>query len=130
MVAFGLPEIFQLVAGQRKSGALTIRGDGRGTVFLFSEGMIVDVQPDRQRAQYAAILMKEGDYRCEVSAVRPPPWMTDPLRADVLLMEGMQFLDEYPRIREKFPPGKFQVTRKRNVKIEPMGLPPEERVGG
>src|SRR3972149_1578209 len=67
IVDFGLPEIFQLVAGQGKSGALTIRGDGRETVFLFSEGMIVDVQPDRQRAQYALIgnMLADAGYLTE-----------------------------------------------------------------
>lgn len=187
IVDFGIPEIFQLVAGQRKSGALTIRGDERETVFLFSEGMIVDVQPDQQRAPFAllgnmlvaagfltveelrrilvdqekeekkigeilvergkisrevlarylylqvkdslyhSLRITEGDYRFAVFAVPRPSWMTAPLRADVLLMEGMQFLDEYPRLREKFPPGMFQVARKRGVKIDPMALPEEER---
>ncbi len=184
---FGIPEIFQLVASQQKSGALTIRGDGRETVFLFSDGMIVDVQPDRQRAQHAllgnmlvaagyltteelrrflvlhekegkkigeilvekgkisreklakylylqvkesiyyTLRIKEGDYRFEVFAVRPPPWMSASMRADVLLMEGMQFLDEYPLLRGKFPSGRFQVVRKRSVKIDPVALPEEER---
>ena len=184
---FGIPEIFQLVASQQKSGALTIRGDGRETVFLFSDGMIVDVLPDRQRAQHAllgnmlvaagyltaeelrrilalqekearkigeilvekgkisreklakylylqvkdsiyyTLRIKEGDYRFEVFAVRPPSWMAASMRADVLLMEGMQFLDEYPLLREKFPIGRFQVVRKRGVKIDPVALPEEER---
>lgn len=184
---FGIPEIFQLVASQGKSGALTIRGDERETVFLFSDGAIVDVQPDRQRAPftllgnmlvaagylsadelrrvllaqrqegkklgeilvergklsrerlarylylqvkdslYYSLRIKEGDYRFEVFAVRPPQWMGAPLRADVLLMEGMQFLDEYPRIRERFPAGFFHVVRKRGVKIDPMALPAAER---
>src|SRR4030065_146916 len=148
IVDFGLPEIFQLVAGQRKSGALTIRGDGRETVFLFSEGMIVDVQPDSQRAQYALIgnmladagylteqelhrilavqekegkkigeilvergkisreklarylylqvkdslyhslRIKEGDYRFEVFAVRPPPRVDRPPAAGRFALGG------------------------------------------
>jgi hypothetical protein len=185
---FGIPEIFQLVASQGKSGALTIRGDDRETVFLFSDGMIVDVQPDRHRARHAllgnmlvaagyltaeelrriltlrekegrkigeilvekgkisreklasylylqvkdsiyySLRIKEGDYRFEVFAVRPPPWMAASMRADVLLMEGMQFLDEYPHLRGKFPSGRFQVIRKRGVKIDPNALPEEERV--
>jgi len=184
---FSIPEIFQLVASQGKSGALTIRGDERETVFLFADGMIVDVQPDRHRARHAllgnmlvaagylttqelprilaqqdrerkkigeilvergkisreklakylylqvkdsiyySLRIKEGEYQFEVFAVRPPAWMASSLRADVLLMEGMQFLDEYPQLREKFPPGKFQVARKRGVRIDPSALPEEER---
>ncbi len=184
---FGIPEIFQLVTSQRKSGALTIRGDERETIFLFSEGLIVDVQPDRRRAPstlignmlvdagyltaeelrqvlaiqekekrkigeilvqrgkitpekfaqylylqvkdslYYTLRIKEGDYRFEVFAVQPPPWMTTPMRGDVVLMEGMQFLDEYPQIRERFPPERFKVIRKWGAKIDPMALPREER---
>lgn len=185
---FSIPEIFQLVATQGKSGALTVRGDGRTTVFLFSGGMIVDVQPDRRHARsglfgsmmvdagyvadgelrrllalqekegkkigeilvekgkisrdtlsrylylqvkeslYHALLIKEGDYRFEVFAVRPPPWMSSPMRADVLMMEGVQFLDEYPIFRERFPPGRFQVFRARGARIDPAALPEGERI--
>lgn len=184
---FGIPEIFQLVTSQQKSGALTIRGDDRETIFLFSDGMIVDVQPDRQKAPstlignmlvdagyltaeelrqilaiqekekrkigeilvekgkisreklaeylylqvkdslYFTLRIKEGDYRFEVFSVRPPAWMANPIHGDRLLMEGMQFLDEYALIREKFPPERFKVVRKWGVKIDPMALPPQER---
>jgi hypothetical protein len=184
---FGIPEIFQLVTSQQKSGALTIRGDERETIFLFSDGMIVDVQPDRQKAPstlignmlvdagyltaeelrhilaiqekekrkigeilvergkisreklaeylylqvkdslYFTLRIKEGDYRFEVFSVRPPAWMATPIHGDRLLMEGMQFLDEYALIREKFPPERFKVVRKWGVKIDPTALPPQER---
>ena len=184
---FGIPEIFQLVTSQQKSGALTIRGDDRETIFLFSEGKIVDVQPDRQKAPstlignmlvdagylteeelrqllsiqekekkkigeilvergkisreklaqylnlqvkdslYFSLRIREGDYRFEVFSVRPPAWMATPIGGDRLLMEGMQFLDEYALIREKFPPERFKVVRKWGVKIDPNALPPQER---
>src|SRR3989304_4180414 len=185
---FGIPEIFQLVTSQQKSGALTILGDERETIFLFSEGKIVDVQPDRHKAPstlignilvdagyltteelqrilalqekekkkigeilvekgkisrealaqylnlqvkdslYFSLRIREGDYRFEVFAVRPPAWMATPTRGDRVLMEGMQFLDEYALIREKFPPERFKVVRKWGVKIDPMVLPSQERV--
>lgn len=184
---FGIPEIFQLVATQGKSGALTIRGDERKTVFLFTDGKIVDVQPDRRLARagllgnmmvdagylteeelrrllvvqeqegkklgeilvekgkisrevlsrylylqvkeslFHALMIKEGEYQFELFAIRPPSWMATPIRADVLMMEGVQFLDEYPRIREKFPAGKFSIFAKKGVKIDPAVLPAEER---
>lgn len=184
---FGIPEIFQLVASQGKSGALTIRGEERKTVFLFTDGKIVDVQPDRRLARagllgnmlvdagylteeelrrllaaqeregkklgeilvekgkisrevlsrylylqvkeslYHTLMIKEGEYQFELFAIRPPSWMTTPLRADVLMMEGVQFLDEYPRIREKFPPGKFRVFPKKGVRIDSKVLPAEEQ---
>jgi hypothetical protein len=76
---------------------------------------------------YYSLRIKEGEYRFEGFAVRPPSWMAAPLRADVLLMEGMQFLDEYPILRGKFPHGQFEVSRKKGVKIDPMVLPEDER---
>jgi len=184
---FGIPEIFQLVATQGKSGALTIQGDDRKTVFLFTDGKIVDVQPDRRLARadllgnmmvdagylteeelrrllaaqekegkklgellveqgkitreilsrylylqvkeslYHALMIKEGEYQFELFAVRPPSWMSTPMRADVLMMEGVQFLDEYPRIRAKFPSGKFLVFPKKGIRIDSKVLPSEER---
>jgi hypothetical protein len=183
---FGIPDIFQLVASQGKSGSLKIRGEDRETIFLFADGLIVDVRPDRRApagmlgamlvdaglltgeqlrrflaeqekggkrlgevlvekklisgetiARYLALQIKEslfdtlrlkdGDYLFEGFAVRPPSWLKTPIRADVLMMEGMQFLDEYPRYREKFPPGDFLVSRRRGEKVDPGALSAEER---
>lgn len=185
---FAIPDIFQLISSQQKSGSLSIRGDDRETVFLFAEGQIVGVNPDQRRAQtgmignmlvdagflsaeeirkllaaqektgkklgellteegkvsredlsryltlqvkeslFFALRIKDGDYRFESFAVRPPPWMRAPLRSDILLMEGMQFLDEYPILRGKFPPGKFQVARKKGEKIDAAVLSDDERL--
>ncbi|MCL5965889.1 MAG: DUF4388 domain-containing protein [Deltaproteobacteria bacterium] len=184
---FGIPDIFQLISSQGKSGALRIRGDDREIVFLFSDGQIVDVQPEKGRppegmlgkmlvdagylsdpelrrilatqgrsprkigeilvedkklspetlARYLylqvkemlffSLRIKEGDYRFEGFAVRPPAWMKFPIRADVLMMEGMQFLDEYPLYRGKFPPGRFLVARQPGVKADFTALSEEER---
>src|SRR5512134_3734019 len=183
---FSIPDIFQLVAGQGKSGTLNISGGDRETAFLFADGLIVDVRPDRRDpagmlgamlvdaglitaqqlrrilaaqerggkklgeylvekkmisgetlARYLTLQikeslfdnlrLKEGEYRFEGFAVRRPAWMTSPVRADVLMMEGMQYLDEYPRFREKFPPGDFRVVLRRGEKIDPSALSGEER---
>ncbi len=184
---FSIPEIFQLVANQGKSGSLSIRGGDRETVFIFADGGIIEVQPDR-RAQsdmlgnmlvdagylteeelrrmladqrkagkklgellvdngtvsmealsrylhlqvkesvFEILTLKEGDYRFEGFAVRLPPWMKSPIRADILMMEGMQFLDEAPRFRAKLPAGDFRVLRKGNAKVDVAAFSPEERV--
>ncbi|MGE5664608.1 MAG: DUF4388 domain-containing protein [Deltaproteobacteria bacterium] len=183
---FSIPEIFQLVANQGKSGSLTIRGGDRESVFIFADGGIIEVQPDRRArsdllgsmlvdagfltdgelrrilakqeragkklgellvekeivsmdvlARYLRLQVKEGvfeilklkdgDYQFEGFAVRLPPWIKTPIRADVLMMEGMQFLDEATRYRAKFPPGAFRVFRKRGAKIDEDALPAEER---
>ncbi|HEU4949628.1 MAG TPA: DUF4388 domain-containing protein, partial [Candidatus Deferrimicrobiaceae bacterium] len=155
---FGIPDIFQLVSSQGKSGSLAISGNERVTVFLFSDGRIVDVQPDRREPRsllgtmlrdagyltdtelkrflasqerggkkigellvergkiskeilsrflvlqvkeclFNVLTLREGEYRFEGFAVPPVPWGGEPIRPDVLLMEGMQFLDEYSRYR-------------------------------
>ena len=184
---FGIPDIFQLVSSQGKSGSLAISGNDRVTIFLFSEGRIVDVQPDRREsksllgtmlrdagfltdsdlrrtlasqgaggkkigellvekgkvskevlARYLVLQVKEclfdvltfreGEYRFEGFAVRPSAWGGEPIRPDVLLMEGMQFLDEYSRYRGIFPPGDFLVTRKRGERVDPYAFTEVERV--
>lgn len=183
---FSIPDIFQLVASQRKSGSLNISGGERETVFLFTDGMIVDVRPDQRdpsamlgtmlvdaglitaeqlrrilageerggkklgeflvekamisretlarylslqikESLFDALRLKDGEYRFQGFAVRPPSWVTSPFRADVLIMEGMQYLDEYPRYREKFPPGEFRVGLRRREKIDPSALSEEEQ---
>jgi hypothetical protein len=183
---FSIPDIFQLVSSQGKSGSLKIYGNDRETEFLFSDGQIVDVRPDRRdpagmlgtmlvdaglitgeqlrkilsaeqrggkklgeylvekrmvsgetiarylslqirESLFEALKLKDGEYGFEGFAVRPPSWMTIPVRADVLMMEGMQYLDEYQRYREKFPPGDFRVVRRRGPKVDAAALSEEER---
>ena len=184
---FSIPDIFQLVSSQGKSGSLAISGEDRVTIFLFSGGRIVDVQPDRRESRsllgtmlrdagyltdselkrflasqgtggkkigellvekgkvskevlarylvlqvkeclFDALTLREGEYRFEGFAVRPTTWGGEPIRPDVLLMEGMQYLDEYPRFRGIFPSGDFRVARKKGERVDMYALSEEERV--
>jgi hypothetical protein len=184
---FSIPDIFQLISSQGKSGSLAVSGNDRVTIFLFSGGRIVDVQPDRRESKsllgtmlrdagfltdtdlrrilssqgaggkkfgeilvergkvskevlgrylvlqvkeclFDVLTFREGEFRFEGFAVRPAPWGGEPIRPDVLLMEGMQFLDEYPRYREIFPRGNFLVTRKRGERVDPYAFSEVERV--
>ncbi len=184
---FSIPDIFQLISSQGKSGALSITGKERVTVFLFSEGRIVDVQPDRREARsllgtmlrdagyltdsevkrfldaqsaggkklgelliekgklsrevlsrylalqireclFDVLTFREGEYRFEGFSVRPATWGGESIRPDVLMMEGMQFLDEYPLCRQKFPPGPFRVSRKRGERVDTYAFSEPERV--
>jgi len=184
---FSIPDIFQLVSSQGKSGSLAISGNERVTIFLFSGGLIVDVQPDRRESKsllgtmlrdagyltdselkrilssqgtggkkigeilvekgkiskevlarylvlqvkeclFDVLTLREGEYRFEGFAVRSAPLGGEPIRPDILLMEGMQFLDEYPRIREIFPPGEFRVMRKKGERVDPHVLSEGERI--
>ncbi len=184
---FSIPDIFQLVSSQGKSGSLAISGNDRVTIFLFSGGRIVDVQPDRRESRsllgtmlrdagyltdselkrflasqgtggkkigeilvekgkvskevlarylvlqvkeclFDVLTLREGEYRFEGFAVRPVAWGGEPIRPDVLLMEGMQFLDEYHRYRGIFPSGDFRVARKRGERVDPYAFSEEERI--
>ncbi|MBW6504472.1 DUF4388 domain-containing protein [bacterium] len=184
---FGIPDILQLVSSQGKSGSLAISGGNRVTIFLFSGGRIVDVQPDRRESKYLlgtmlrdagylsdadlkrilssqgaggkkigqvifekgkvpkeilarylvlqvkeclfdVLTLREGEYRFEGFAVHPYAWGGEPIRPDILLMEGMQFLDEYSRYREIFPAGVFRVARKAGERVDPYVLTEVERV--
>jgi hypothetical protein len=184
---FSIPDIFQLVSSQEKSGSLAISGNDRVTIFLFSGGKIVDVQPDRRESKsllgtmlrdagyltdselkrilssqekggkkigemlvekgkvtkevlarylvlqvkeclFDVLMLVEGEYRFEGFAVHPAAWGGEPIRPDILLMEGMQFLDEYARFRGIFPPGDFRVVRKRGERVDPYVLSEAERV--
>jgi hypothetical protein len=185
---FSIPDIFQLVSSQGKSGSLTISGNDQSTVFLFLDGRIVDVQPDRRDSRsllgtmlrdagyltdgelkrfllargtgagkklgeilvergkvpkeiisrYLALQIKEclfdvltlrdGEYRFEGFSVRPVQWGGEPIRPDVLMMEGMQFLDEYPIYRQKFPPGPFRVVRRKGERVDPYAFQELERL--
>ena len=184
---FSIPDIFQLVSSQGKSGSLAISGNDRVTIFLFSAGRIVDVQPDRRESNsllgtmlrdagyltdselkrflsaqgtggkkigeilvekgkvskevvsrylvlqikeclFDVINLHEGEYRFEGFSVRSAAWAGEPIRPDVLLMEGMQYLDEYPRYRSIFPSGDFRVTRKKGERVDPYAFSEEERI--
>ena len=184
---FSIPDIFQLLFSQEKSGSLAISGNDRVTTFLFSLGRIVDVQPDRREPRsllgtmlrdagyltdselkrilsfqgtggkkigeilvekgkvskevlsrylvlqvkeclFDVLTLREGEYRFEGFAVRPVAWGGEPIRPDVLLMEGMQFLDEYPRFRGIFPSSDFRVARKKGERVDPYALSEGERV--
>jgi hypothetical protein len=185
---FSIPDIFQLISSQGKSGSLTISGNDRATIFFFAEGRIVDVQPGQRESRsllgtmlrdagyltdgdlkrileargtgggkkigeilvdrgkvpkevisrYLALQVKEclfdvltfrdGEYRFEGFAMRPVSWGGEPIRPDVLMMEGMQFLDEYPIYRQKFPPGPFRVIRRKGERVDPYAFTELERI--
>ena len=185
---FSIPDIFQLVSSQGKSGSLTISGEDQSTVFLFLDGRIVDVQPGRRDSRsllgamlrdagyltdqelkrflqargtgggkkfgeilvergkvpkeiisrYLALQIKEclfdvltlrdGQYRFEGFSVRPVSWGGEPIRPDVLMMEGMQFLDEYPIYRQKFPQGPFRVVRRKGERVDTFAFGELERL--
>jgi len=118
----------------RRALAQQARGGKRLGELLVDEGLVSSATLSRylnlqvKEAIFFALRITEGEYSFESLAVRPPPWMTEPIRPDILLMEGMQFLDEYPVYREKFPRGKFVVRRVPGAVPDPGVLSAEERL--
>jgi hypothetical protein len=52
---------------------------------------------------FQALTYKGGDYRFDAFTVSSYPPIKLPVRVDQLLLEGMQFLDEFPLVMKKFP---------------------------
>jgi len=77
---------------------------------------------------FDVLTLREGEFRFEGFVVRAAPWVGEPIRPDVLLMEGMQYLDEYHRYREIFPSGDFRIARKRGERADPYAFSEVERI--
>ena len=63
---FSIPDIFQLISSQGKSGSLTISCDDRASVFFFSDGRIADVQPvalpGREERSLLGMMLRDAGY--------------------------------------------------------------------
>ncbi|HLN90333.1 MAG TPA: DUF4388 domain-containing protein, partial [Patescibacteria group bacterium] len=77
---------------------------------------------------FDVLTLREGEFRFEGFVVRAAAWVGEPIRPDVLLMEGMQYLDEYHRYREIFPSGYFRIARKRGERADPYAFSEVERI--
>ncbi|MBP2674212.1 MAG: Response regulator [Deltaproteobacteria bacterium] len=65
---FSIPDIFQLISSQGKSGSLTISCEDRASVFFFSDGRIVDVQPvapGREERSLLGSMLRDAGYLTE-----------------------------------------------------------------
>jgi hypothetical protein len=59
---FGLPDIFQLIGLQRKTGVLTLRGKSETVTVTFETGMVVNADSSAKRieARLGSLLVKQG----------------------------------------------------------------------
>ena len=59
---FGLPDIFQLIGLQRKTGHLTLKNDKEQLVVTFENGMVVNADSAQKRTEdkLGAVLVKQG----------------------------------------------------------------------
>jgi hypothetical protein len=59
---FGLPDIFQLIGLQRKTGLLTLKSEHESVVVTFENGMVVmaDSSSKRLEDRLGNVLVKQG----------------------------------------------------------------------
>src|SRR6266508_3332009 len=131
--AFGLPDIFQLIGLQRKTGILTLTSNENVTV-TFENGMVVMADSSSRRledrlghilatggyitgkdlkdalqVQVAQIVFKvfrwrDGHYHfAPTDSVDYDRENFVPMSADFILMEGIRMVDEWPIIERKIP---------------------------
>ncbi|RMG58161.1 MAG: DUF4388 domain-containing protein [Deltaproteobacteria bacterium] len=61
---------------------------------------------------YKLLTMKKGEFRIDYFDIRGKGVLMDPIPVQVLLMEGAQFVDEFPIIQKKIPVKGILVRRK------------------
>src|SRR5262245_27147599 len=65
---FGLPDIFQLIGLQRKTGLLTLKNEKENVTVTFENGMVVMADSDAKRLEdrLGNVLVKQGKLRAEL----------------------------------------------------------------
>ena len=99
----GLPNIFQVLEAERRTGTLRLTHDGRRGEILFLDGRVAyAVEGERQgeAAVYRMLAWDTGDFELEQTSGSGPvsAQITRPNQS--LLVEGMRRLDELPSLRE------------------------------
>ena len=110
------------------------KGEGKKIGDVLVEQEIV---PKDMVSRYLALQIKEGlfnvltykagRYKFEGFTVRPASWGGEPIHPDVLIMQGMRFLDEHPVLRGKFPQGDFRAIRKTGASVDTDLFSDDER---
>jgi hypothetical protein len=104
-----LPDLLQLLSTSRKSGVLSVHGDGglgrifmrKGQVYFCSIEESQEMRP--RKALYRMLTWLTGTFELEPPDEKPvEEEITDSTEA--LLMEGMRQLDEFRRIEAELPP--------------------------
>lgn len=95
---FTLPDIIQLVAFGRKTGALWVESPLGGTALYFEEGSVVHAEypgAEGVEAAYALLQVPAGEFRFQTE-IRPPK-RTLAMDPTNLVMEAARLLDESRR---------------------------------
>ena len=106
--AIPLPDLLQMLSSSRKTGTLTLTGDGgRGTLH-FRNGKLAFVVLDGvdtsrpQKALFRLLAWTSGHF--DLGPVTDPPEQPELTEStDALLLEGLHQLDDYRRIAPRLP---------------------------
>jgi type IV pilus assembly protein PilZ len=99
----GLPNIFQVLETERRTGTLRLTHDGRRGEILFLEGRVAyAVEGERQgeSAVYRMLAWDTGDFELEQTSGSGPASAQVTRSNQSLLVEGMRRLDELPSLRQ------------------------------
>jgi len=99
----GLPNIFQVLETERRTGTLRLTHDGRRGEILFLEGRVAyAVEGERQgeSAVYRMLAWDTGDFELEQTSGSRPASAQVTRSNQSLLVEGMRRLDELPSLRQ------------------------------
>ena len=102
---FSLPDIIQLVAFGRKTGALRVSYNGGGSALYFEAGDVVHAEfpgLSGEQAVYALFRVESGEFSFETGV--PTPKRTITMDSTNLVMEAARLLDEANRDGHPDPP--------------------------
>jgi len=110
--------------GKRKKIGDILVEQGMAPRDIVSKYLILQIK----ECLFNILAFKDGQYRFERLTARPVSFGGELVRPDVLIVEMMRFMDEYPELRRKFPAGDFRVLRKREEHVDPNFFSDQERV--
>jgi uncharacterized protein (TIGR02266 family) len=99
----GLPNIFQVLEAERRTGTLRITSDGRRGEILFLEGRVayaIEASRQGEAAIYRMLGWEKGDFELELTSGTGPAAAQITRPNQSLLMEGVRRLDEIPGLRQ------------------------------
>ncbi len=70
---------------------------------------------------FRVLTYSNGEYTFDSYTIQSYPPLKKPVRVDQLMMEGMQYLDEYPLIMEKIPSQDILIKMGRKVSVKNLG---------
>jgi len=111
------------MGGGRKIGDVLIE-QGMAPRDIVAKYLILQIK----ECLFDVLACKEGHYKFEKLTAQPASAGGELARPETLIMEIMQFLDEYPGLRQKFPLDDFRVLRKKEEHVDPNLFPDTERI--